>query len=86
MALIGLVLAVIDYEIRADLKYTLPNPIDFPNPMMDYRNQRSSTNIVRLIILITTIVAIGCLCIRQFYKVKWVNLYFKNLNETHIYY
>ena len=86
MALIGLVLAVVDYEIRADLDYIKPNPTEYPDPMMDYRNARSSTNIVRLIIMITTVLAIGCLCIRQYFKVKWVNLYFKTDNDTHIYY
>jgi len=62
--LIGLVLAVVDYEIVAAMNYKKHDPESFPNPMEDVRNQQGSTNIVRLIIVITTALAIGCLSIR----------------------
>ena len=53
---------------------------------MDSRNRHASTNIVRLIILITTLLAVTCLIMRNYYKVQWLNKYFKADQETHIYY
>ena len=60
--------------------YVKPDLTKFPDPMEDPRNLHASTNIVRLIILITTILAIGCLIMRQHYKVIWVNTYLQTDN------
>lgn len=86
MAIIGLALAVANYEIDMSSQYELLNPQLIPNAMDDPRNKKTSTNLVRMIILITTILAIGSLVMRHHYKVLWINQYFQQDNDTHIYY
>jgi hypothetical protein len=56
------------------------------NAMDDYRLDKRSTNIVRWIILATTILSEICLCMRHFYKVKWLNNYFLQDNNNSIYF
>ena len=54
--------------------------------MDDPRNQHWTTNIVRLSIALTSILAIACVCIRQYYKVEWINKYLQKDNQSHISY
>jgi hypothetical protein len=84
--MIGLALAVANYEIDIVNFQTKLDPDRIPNAMDDPRNAKDSTNLVRLIILITTILAIVCLIIRHYYKIEWLNKYFQDDQETHIYY
>ena len=53
---------------------------------MDDPRLSDTTNLVRLIILITTALAIVCLIVRHYYKIQWLNKYFQEDQETHIYY
>mmetsp|Transcript_14350 Transcript_14350/g.22319 ORF Transcript_14350/g.22319 Transcript_14350/m.22319 type:complete len:132 (-) Transcript_14350:220-615(-) len=66
--------------------YQPPDMKHNSDPMDDPRNSRVENNWVRLIILITTLFAVVCLCMRTYYKVKWTNNYFQNDSETHIYF
>jgi hypothetical protein len=73
LAIIGLSLAIANYEIDMSSQYDLLNPSVIPNAMDDPRNRKTSTNLVRMIILITTLLAVGCLIMRHHYKVLWIN-------------
>ena len=64
LAMVGLVLALANYEIDMHVNYEPLNPARYPNAMDDPRNAHESTNIIRLIILITSLLAIACLIIR----------------------
>ena len=77
LAMIGLALAVANYEIEMSSQYELLDPKLHKNAMDDPRNQKTATNMVRMIILITTLLAVGCLFMRHYYKVQWLNLYFQ---------
>ena len=73
LAMSGLTLAVINYEfeIGANLE-----PIDIeahPSPMTLPRVNRGQTNLVRLIVMITTILAIICLVTRHYFRCVWLN-------------
>lgn len=85
LAMIGLALAVANYEIDMSNSYDLLDPKLTPNAMDDPRNQKTATNMVRLIIMITTLLAVFCLVMRHRYKVQWLNEYFQQDSETHIY-
>lgn len=74
--MVGLVLAIIDYEFDVQIRYVKPDPIAFPNAMDDERNQHKFTHMIRLINLITTLIAVYSLFKRQMVKVEWVNTYF----------
>lgn len=41
---------------------------------------------LRLIIMITSLLAIACLITRHYFKAEWMNKYLDEENETHIYY
>ena len=84
--MIGLALAVANYEIEMSSQYELLQPNRHKNAMDDPRNQKTATNMVRMIILITTLLAVGCLFMRHHYKIQWLNLYFQQDSDTHIYY
>jgi len=87
LALIGLIVYIIHYEtIICTTPYEKPDPIKYPNAMDDPRNKHFSTNIVRLIIMITTLLAIACLCMRQYYKIVWINTFLQTDNQSHINY
>ena len=84
--MIGLALAVANYEIEMSSQYELLDPKTHKNAMDDPRNQKTATNMVRMIILITTLLAVCCLFMRHYYKIQWLNLYFQQDSDTHIYY
>ena len=84
--MIGLALAVANYEIEINDYKTALDPEKYKDAMEDPRNSKDTTNLVRLIILITTILAIVCLIVRHYYKIEWLNKYFQEDQETHIYY
>jgi hypothetical protein len=84
--MIGLALAVANYEVDMYSNFSPLNPDLYPNAMDDPRNMKASTNMIRLIIMITTLLAIGCLVTRHYYKVVWLNKYFMQDSETHIYF
>jgi len=84
--MVGLALAVANYEIDMRSGFMPLNPIAHPNAMDDPRNKKASTNMVRLIIMITTFLAVVCLITRHYYKIIWLNKYFHLDSDTHIYY
>lgn len=84
LAISGLLLAISNYEIGVSADY-IPPSLDI-DAMDDPRNTHGSTNIVRLIIMITTLMAVGCLIMRHHYKILWLNKYFHQYSEDHIYY
>ena len=74
LAIMGLVLYMFHYE-TVIIKTPYEKRVILPDGMDDPRNQHMSTNIIRMAIAITSILAIGCICMRQFYKVLWINTY-----------
>jgi hypothetical protein len=84
--MIGLALAVANYEVDEQGNYAPLDPSKYPNAMDDPRNAKNSTNMVRLIIMITTLLAIVCLITRHYYKILWLNKYFYEDSTTHLYY
>jgi hypothetical protein len=69
LAMIGLALAVANYEINIRGNYPSPDYDNLPDPMQDPRNRKPETNLVRIIIGVTTLLAVACLCMRHYYKV-----------------
>jgi hypothetical protein len=67
--MIGLALAVANYEIEMSSNYELLKPSVHKNAMDDPRNQKTATNMIRMIIMITTLLAVGCLFMRHYYKI-----------------
>ena len=86
LAMIGLGIAVANWEVDAQMDYNKLDPTKYPKAMDDPRNLKVSTNIIRIIILTTTILAIISLVIRHYYKILWLNKYFYDDCDTHIYY
>ena len=64
LAIFGLLLNIIDYEYDLQLKYVRPDAVLYPDPMKDPRNHHAMTDIIRLVIMITTILAIISLVMR----------------------
>ena len=64
----GLILAIINYEIEVNMQFTVLDPKTVPNASDTARNQKAPTNLLRLIILFTTILACLCLVMRHRYK------------------
>lgn len=76
-AIAGLVLAIVNYEHNIYHDKAIINLKDFPKAMEHPRNTNSLTFICRFSISITTVFAMICLFLRQFYQVKWLNTYFR---------
>ena len=74
--MIGLGIAVANWEVDANLNYDPLQPHKYKNAMDDPRNKKVSTNIIRIIILVTTILALVTLIMRHYYKNLWINKYF----------
>lgn len=83
--MIGLLIYIVHYE-AVICKTPYEKTIIRPDGMEDQRNQHTSTNIVRLSIALTSILAITCICMRQYYKVLWINRYLQTDNQSHISY
>jgi len=82
-AMIGLFVAIFnhEYEIRSEL-----HSIDkekYPDPMLHPKNIHLTSFISRIIIGITTLIALVCLCLRHHYKLRWTNKYFKGQSKCH---
>lgn len=85
--MLGLSLQVANYEIDQDSNFTLLDPIKYKgDAMLEPRNQKTTTNMLRLIIMITSLLAIVCLTTRHYYKMIWMNNYLDENDENHIYY
>lgn len=82
----GLALAVANFEVDIQSNYPKLDPEVHKNAMDDPRNKKNSTNMLRLIILITTLLAVACLVTRHYYKILWLNKYFNQDADTHIYF
>jgi hypothetical protein len=77
-SLLGLFIAMIDFEI--DVLYVKEplDPIKYPNAMDDPRNILKSQYILRILNMFTTIVSLIFLFFRHYYKRIWMNTFFKN--------
>ena len=82
---IGLALTMLNYEYDVVMFKTKLEPSLIPNAMDDVRNAKSWTNTIRIVIFLTTIMAIICLIMRHHYKIEWFNKYFQDDSETAIY-
>ena len=74
--MMGLILAIVNYEIEVNMKFNALDPKAVPNAIDTDRNQKAPTNLLRLIILFTTVLACFCLVMRHRYKTEWLNEYF----------
>lgn len=53
--------------------------------MLEPRNLKPTTNMFRLIVMITSLLSAGCLVMKHYYKVLWLNEHFHQETDTHIY-
>ena len=83
--MIGLILTMINYEYDVVMYKTRLEPDILKNAMDDPRNAKNTTNLVRMVVLMTTVMSIICLIMRHYYKREWFNKYFQDDNETAIY-
>jgi hypothetical protein len=82
-----LALQIANYEIDQDSNFVILNPEKYKwHAMLEPRNRKSTTNMLRLIIMITSLLAIGTLITRHYYKMQWINKYLDDDDENHIYY
>jgi len=85
--MLGLALQIANYEIDQDSNFVILNPEKYKwHAMLEPRNRKSTTNMLRLIIMITSLLAIGTLITRHYYKMQWINKYLDDDDENHIYY
>ena len=71
MAMMGLLFAIIYYEHAVHSHSGPLNPKEFPNPLTLKRNTGSHSDICKLVIMITTIMAVVFLYLRQKSVVQW---------------
>ena len=86
LAFSGLVVAMVNYEIDKAMPYHARDPIKYPSAMDDPTNAQPYTNIIRMITLLTTLMAVVCLVKRHHYKAKWKSDHFFDDKGTRIYY
>lgn len=86
LAVFGLVLTVVQWEINANSYFDPSDPAKFADAINDPRNRSVSSKMTRLVVLITTILALYCLVKRHEYKTQWLNQYFNDDEQTHLYY
>ena len=86
LAMIGLTLALVNYEIDIANDQIPLDPSKYgDNAMLEPRNQKPTTNMFRLIVMITSLLSAGCLIMKHYYKVLWLNEHFHQETDTHIY-
>lgn len=73
MALFGLGFGVIYYEHALAAHSGPLNPEQYPNPLDLERNTGTINIVCKLVIMITTIIAMICLYLRQQSAVEWVS-------------
>ena len=86
LAFAGLMISAIEYEIDKSLPYIPRDPKKWPNAMDDPTNAQPYTNFIRMITLLTTILAEICLIKRHYYKSIWKSTHYFGDKETKIYY
>ena len=86
LAFSGLIVAAINYEIDKASRYHSRDPLKYPNAMDDPTNAQPYTNFIRMITLLTTILAAACLSKRHYYKSKWKSDHFFDDKGTRMYY
>lgn len=85
LAMIGLALAVANYEIEMLEDFGEYEPNNFSKDRHPHP-KNLQRNMVKVIVFVTTVLAVGCLTMRHYYKILWLNKYFHQDNETHLYY
>ena len=86
LAMIGLALAVANYEIEMldEFGYSVGSKHSEKQRVIDPDNVQR--NLVKAIVAFTSLLAVGCLAMRHYYKILWLNKYFHQDSETHLYY
>ena len=70
-SLFGLIIGMINYEYGVYVIKDVLNPEKYPDPMEDPRNNSMVSQICRIAITTTSIMACICLYFRQKFKINW---------------
>jgi hypothetical protein len=82
----GLLIQFVNYEYEKSQPFQKRDPIAHPNPMNDPVNGMPTTNLVRMVVFVLTILALICLVQRHLNKREWKNQCFNLDNKTYAYY
>jgi hypothetical protein len=81
LAAIGFIISIILYEFSILSNYEIFDMVKYPNAIDHPRVDNLFTEILRIIILTTTLLAVVTLIIRHYYKYIWLNCFFNRSND-----
>lgn len=71
LASLGLVISIVDYELQISAYPSVLDDLEYPDALQHPRVRNQCTVLCRLVVALTTAVALVYLLLRQKYKLEW---------------